>query len=149
MSLRVVRRVVVRGMLLVAVVWLGLQLLPPVRTARVAVPPDSATPEQVVRAYVAALNAHDCGTARDLTVPEEWSYSDGWCEDVASLRHLDMVGSVTPSPGKVDSVGVTFDLDWRFLRGDGSLPQGRTSWGYDLQRTSADDPWRIVGQGVG
>jgi hypothetical protein len=139
----------VRAVLLAAVTWLALQLLPPMRTANIDVPPDSATPEQVVRAYVTALNAHDCGTARDLTVPEEWSYSDGWCDDVASLENFDIVGSVSPTPDRVESVGVTFDLDWRFLHGDGSMPEGRTAWGYELQRTSADAPWRIVGQGMG
>jgi hypothetical protein len=46
-------------------------------------------------------------------------------------------------------VTVQFDLDWRWLRSDGSMPEGRTTWGYLLVRDSDDAPWRIFDQGAG
>ena len=47
-------------------------------TARVPMPADDATPEQVVRAYADAVHAGDCETADALTDGRARS----WCGDV-------------------------------------------------------------------
>lgn len=128
-------------------------LLPPRQTQEVAVPADVATPERVVAAYTAALDAHDCDTAEALTAPGTDPAS--WCEDVAGLAGV-RIGEATPERPEwsghaagveVVHVPVRFDLDWRPLRDDGSLDEGSTTWGYLLVRDAQTAPWRIAGQG--
>jgi hypothetical protein len=133
-------------------------LLPPRQTGDVAVPPRDANPEQVVTAYLDALNAHDCDTAAALTTADpEDSSAKLWCEDVASLKNVDIQDHFSEQPNlsghsapeEVANVPVTFDLNWRLFHNDGSMDEGATSWGYLLVRDSADSPWRIFDQGVG
>jgi hypothetical protein len=141
--------------LLVAGVALAYVLLPPRQSADIAVPPDDASPEATVTAYLAALNAHDCSTAAAVMLDAE--SAESWCHRVASLRHVAVRESSVEEPewsgrasyDDVVNVPVTFDLDWRLFGGDGSMEEGPTTWGYLLSRTSADEPWRIVDQGVG
>ena len=131
-------------------------LLPPQQMGDVAVPPRDATPEQVVTAYLDALNAHDCDTAAALTV----AGAEGgarWCRDVASLKNVDVRDhfmevpeySGHSAPDEVAHVPVSFDVDWRPFHNDGSMGEGATTWGYLLVRGSVDAPWRIFDQGVG
>ncbi|GAB3674556.1 hypothetical protein GCM10025868_22960 [Angustibacter aerolatus] len=127
-----------------ALVW---YLAPSPRTRTVAVPPAGATPEQVVLAYLDALDAHDCDTVRRLTVPEERSWTRRWCRDVASARHPRVLG--TSFEGTRVGVGVSFDLTWRRLHDDGSMAPGDTSWGYTLQPVGPDGAWQVVDQGMG
>ncbi|WP_252976266.1 hypothetical protein [Janibacter melonis] len=54
---------------------------------RVAIPPDDATPEEVVRAYTDALAAQDCETAEEIASV----MGDTWCGDVE-------VGAATVRP---------------------------------------------------
>src|SRR4051794_35876092 len=67
-------------------------LLPPRQTSAVAVPPDHATPEQVVTAYLEALNAQDCGTAEALMTQRTKETAAQWCKDVASLTSVRVHG---------------------------------------------------------
>ncbi len=132
-------------------------LLPPRQTGDVAVPPRDASPEQVVSAYLDALNGHDCDTAEALMTTTAADHARSWCHDVASLEGVDVQGHVTErpewsghvAPDEVVRVAVTFDLSWRLLRNDGSMNEGPTTWGYLLARDSASSPWRIFDQGVG
>lgn len=132
-------------------------LLPPRQTGDVAVPAPGATPEQVVRAYLDALNAHDCDTAEALTTEDAKDTAESWCENVASLSGVDVRDHVKErpkdtgrsSPEEVADVPVTFHLKWRPFRNDGSMHQGATTWGYLLVHDSADSPWRIFDQGTG
>ena len=123
----------------------------------VAMPPDAAAPPEVVATYLAALDAHDCDTAVALATESFASTAREWCDDVASLGDREVGEAVNEDPAwgglpagtEVVSVPVTFDLDWRWLRSDGSMPEGATAWGYRLSRTSPEAPWRIVDNGVG
>lgn len=132
-------------------------LLPPRKSDDVAVPANDATPEQVVMAYVNALNAHDCDTAEAVWVSDAKVGAKMWCEDVASLTDVDVGDSSMERPqwsghsatDEVANVGVTFNLNWRLLHNDGSMPEGTTVWGYLLVRDSPDSPWRIFSEGVG
>lgn len=125
-------------------------LLPPRQQADVPMPADDAAPEQVVAAYLQALDAHDCDTARALTTDRLRSSASSWCEDLAGLSEVDVRAS---APVRADALGagvdVTFDLDWRLFHDDGSMPEGPTTWGYGLVRADADAPWRLDVEGTG
>lgn len=132
-------------------------LLPPRQTGSVAVPPSAASPEQVVTAYLDALNQHDCDTAATLMTADAQDSARSWCTSVASLTDVVVRDHTTErpehsghsEPDEVVNVQVTFDLDWRPFHDDGSLGEGVTDWGYLLVRSSPDSPWRIVDQGRG
>jgi len=132
-------------------------LLPPRQTGDVAVPPRDASPEQVVTAYLDALNEHDCDTAEALVTADAEDHAKLWCEDVASLKDVDIRDHFTErpkdsghsAPEEVANVPVAFDLNWRLFHNDGSMDEGATTWGYLLVRDSADSPWRIFDQGRG
>jgi hypothetical protein len=131
-------------------------LLPPRQSAEVAVPSADASPEQVVAAYLAALNAHDCDTAAALVV-ENHDSARSWCTNVSGLTSIKVGEHAVERPEysghsasqEVVAVPVTFDLNWRAFHSDGSMPEGPTTWGYLLVRDSAHPSWRIFDQGVG
>ena len=132
-------------------------LLPPRQTSSVSVPAPDATPEQVVTAYLEALNAHDCDTAVAVMTEEARASAESWCEDVASLTGVIVRGHVTErpqdsghsTPEEVANVPVSFHLSWRPFHNDGSMDEGATTWSYLLVRDSADSPWRLFDQGTG
>lgn len=132
-------------------------LLPPRKTADVAVPAPDATPEQVVTAYLDALNAHDCDAAQAVTTGGARDSAKSWCQDVTGLTDVDVRDHFAERPrwsghspsAEVANVPVTFDLDWRPFHSDGSMDEGATTWGYLLVRQSAGSPWRIFDQGTG
>ena len=147
------------GGAVLALLSLGLALflgLPPRQSASVPVPPDDATPEQVVEAYVRALDAHDCDTAYEL-VDGDTDAAEAWCRRVASLEDLTVSPAEPEEPAwsgraadeQVVRVPVEFVLTYRPLRSDHSMEEGRTPWGYLLVRGSDEDPWRIFTQGNG
>ena len=120
----------------------------------IAIPPDDASPEEVVRTYLGAVDAHDCDTAADLWKSQ--SAASTWCDDVASLAKVkvgeafpDDPASRTSGPDQeVVKVTVWFDLHRRPLDLDVSTDDGYRVWGYRLERDDPSDPWRIVDQGV-
>lgn len=142
---------------LVVAVAVALVLLPPFKSRDVGLPPDSAEPDEVVVAYLDALDAHDCDTAKALMTGGAREIAADWCTDVASLDDIEVGGwsasGLWPAGAKRHpesaDVAVTFDLDWRIFHGDISMPEGKTPWGYQLVRTGPDGPWRISGQGTG
>jgi hypothetical protein len=142
---------------LVVVATAAYLLLPPRQTRDVAVPRNDANPEEVVSAYVAALNAHDCDTAKALTTDGAEDEATSWCGEIASLTHVDIHGhfaedpedSGHSGPEEVANVPVSFNLNWRLFHNDGSMEEGATTWGYLLVRDSADSPWHIFSQGLG
>ena len=135
----------------------GYLVLGPRQSAEVAVPPADATPEQVVTAYLKSLDAHDCETAEAVMTDDARGIATGWCHEVAGLSDAHVGGhSLVPpkysgrEPGEqVADVAVTFDLDWRLFHNDPSLPEGTTTWGYELVRSTPDAPWRIFSEGTG
>ncbi|MBD5787486.1 hypothetical protein IF650_15040 [Cellulosimicrobium terreum] len=129
-------------------------LVRPLPVTPVALPPDDAAPEQVVDAYTRALAGHDCATASALRTP---AGSSTWCADVAALTEVQVGAGTVEDPAwsghtpdqTVVNVPVTFDVEWRAFRADGSMDEGPTTWGYLLVRDTTTDPWRIVDEGVG
>ena len=132
-------------------------VLPPVQTRHVALPAADAGPREVVRTYLAAIDAHDCATAESLAEPGLVDDARTWCEDAAGLDELQVGAGHRERPqwsghagtDQVADVGVAFGLRWRAFHGDASMPSGRTVWGYQLVRHAPGAPWRISDQGVG
>lgn len=131
-------------------------LLPPWQTNSVPVPPRSATPRQVVDSYLAALDGHDCGTAKALTTASARRDLGYWCRSVAHLDRV-RIGNVGSGDPRADGfpsaysdshVEVTFRIAWRFLHGDGSMPAGHTIWSYELVRPASGGRWLIFDQGT-
>lgn len=109
-----------------------------------SMPPADASPEDVVRAYVRAINAHDCTTARALAAG-----ADAWCghstlDDLRITGTTDRTREGRPTE-KVTQVLVEFTLHG----GDASMGEGRHGWGYLLDRSGPRGAWRIHDQGVG
>ena len=145
------------ALVVVVVATASYLLLPPRQSSDIAVPPLAATPEQVVTAYLDALNAHDCDPAEAVMTEDAKGSAKSWCQDVASLTDVDVSDHFTErprdsghkAPDEVANVPVTFDLNWRLFHNDGSMEEDSTMWGYLLVRDSTDSPWRIFDQGVG
>jgi hypothetical protein len=139
----VVGVVVVVAYLATAIVYRLSNPLP--RERDVALPDAAATPDAVVAAYVAALDAHDCETADALWAGPGPAAS--WCEDLASITLL----STATHRGARNwaTVGVGLDVDWRWLKADGSMDEGSVTWGYTLRRDGQGRPWRILKEGQG
>lgn len=144
------RRVIVGGTVVLVLgalvagflAWFGA----PFPTRDVALPPDDATPEEVVAVYLDALDAHDCDTANAL-----WAQPDGaraWCPALKGIEDVDIDAAESERQGKRTRmhVFVEWDLTWRpFASVSGDAED---FWGFYLARESDADPWRIVDQGV-
>ena len=132
----------------------------------VDMPTDDASPEVVVAAYIAALDAGDCETAKALVVPSSHESTQWWCSQVASMSNATVAAPVrepaelsgsanlqssgeSEASREVVNVRVTFDFKRRPFAWDISLPDGPTNWGYGLQRVSPGEPWRIFSGGHG
>ena len=132
-------------------------LLPPRQSGDVSVPGSDATPEQVVTAYLEALDSHDCDTAEAVMTEGAKESAKSWCEDVTNLTDVDVQDHFMERPkdsghswpAEVANVPVAFKLNWRHFHNDGSMDEGPTTWGYLLVRNSAESPWRIFDQGTG
>lgn len=156
-----VRRVVGFGLAGVIVVVLlaaaAYFLLPPWETRDVAMPPSDASPAQVVKTYLDALDSHDCGTARALTAASASDEVGWWCDNLSSVRDVVVRKPFTDNPGatrkdpsaRVVNVPVFFDLRWRATVSDVDVADIIPGWGYLLKRNSPDGPWRIFDQGLG
>ncbi|SEG89829.1 protein of unknown function [Thermomonospora echinospora] len=127
--------------------------------SRVGIPPVGASPQEVVTAYVAAINAHDKEAGRRLSTPHFAQQQEGGEDDqfrnIVEISHLQVQtplsnGGHESADGKryqdAVYVPVTFILKQREVV---SMPNGHTAWGYILVRTGADQPWRINDHGVG
>ena len=116
-------------------------------TARVPIPPDDATPEQVVQAYADAVHARDCKTAEALVINQRQS----WCGsiDITGLKVIEL----TQERKATDSgQGPMIERVWVSLTsrgGDISFPDGDHVWSYYLDRTGPNGAWRIYEQGTG
>ena len=125
----------------------------------VALPSAGASPQDVVRAYVNALDAHDIDTARALLTSEHSKdvkgQTDSWFSNVRSIADLSISAPVTES-GRSDTaakgyrfvvyVPVEFTLRQRHQV---SMPDGPTNWGYLLARNTDTTRWLIVVEGMG
>jgi hypothetical protein len=110
----------------------------------VAVPPDSATPEVVLDAYLRALVAGDCAIGRKLAVPTFQKGNGELCGStgVTGFR-------IEPPPARPSADEVVFFSVLRTTGSDdGSIQPGEIGWFYSLQRQPSG-PWRITGGGTG
>lgn len=119
------------------------------KTRDVPLPATNASAEEVLQTYLDALNAHDCDTATALATESARQQVESWCHHVSSLEHVQVRPASVDAAANQTGFAVTFDLDWRLFRGDGSMDEGPTIWGYFLTRDSASGPWRISDQGMG
>lgn len=157
------RAVVVRvllGALALALVVLVLGVLGyrlNVPTTRVAVPTARATPDDVVRAYVAAYDARDLATVRAIDpgggavsrFRVMGSFSDLVLEDTRwdDRTSLGAPAGADPDRGRV-YVPVTMTahgMDTAEL----GFSDGPMLWGFFLERSGRSEPWVVVDQGVG
>jgi len=105
-------------------------------SARVPLPPDNASPQQVLEAYLQALAAGDCETVKALTE----GGSKGLCGSVTAY---------TPPRLFLALKGdLLFTTTVTISGGDGSMPDGPNTWNYTLGQDAAGR-WRIVNQGTG
>lgn len=115
-------------------------------TASIPMPPDEATPEQVVRAYADAVRAGDCRTADALVLR-----GGSWCGDI-EMTALTVTDQAQEKRETEAGNGPLIQRVWVEVTiegGDGSLPDGRNLWSYLLDRTGPSGAWRIYDQGMG
>jgi hypothetical protein len=117
----------------------------------------SASPQRVVAAYVAALDAHDIPTARALLTPAHARVVEGegdsWFRNVVSITNLHMNRPYNDAYDARQrhyrfgvSIGVQFVLQQHRAM---SMPNGPTVWGYILVRNSRRQRWLIADEGSG
>lgn len=110
-------------------------------------PPDDASPEQVVRAYTDAVHAGDCDTAAALVDDR----SESWC-GATDITALTVTGTTQERKSTVAGDGPLIQHVWVNLTprgGDVSLPDEEMMWSYLLDRTGPNGAWRIYEQGMG
>ncbi|MCE1180212.1 MAG: DUF4829 domain-containing protein [Micrococcales bacterium] len=116
-------------------------------STQVAMPPDDATPEQVVRAYVDAVHAKDCETADALFEDGEGS----WCGDI-DITSLTVTSQSQERRETTSGAGPVIErvhVQITTRGGDVSMPDGEHMWSYLLDRVGPNKAWRIYDQGVG
>jgi len=134
-------------------------LLAACTTTKVPMPPDDASPDDVVRAYVATLAARDCETAKALFAPNrvgDGTISENSCGHLV-ISNLEVTRSVAHPPATGISADMAtgweqaWDVDARFdVTGGGiSLRDGNYPMTFLLVRSTDTDPWRLVGFGMG
>jgi hypothetical protein len=96
-------------------------------------PAVSATPPEVVAAYVDALDAYDCNTARaqwlsDTAAPQMWC---------SAVRRAQIVSEMAPvhKSARID-VPVMLNIRWRPFKDDGSIEGNPFGWTYILSQDS-------------
>ncbi|MEO5940143.1 MAG: hypothetical protein ABIZ72_04320 [Candidatus Limnocylindrales bacterium] len=110
----------------------------------VALPPDSATPLDVLQAYLGAMRNGDCGIAHQLFVQPARAGNGDLCGHVTLFSYR-LTGDPLIS-GETEIVyGTTLTTGGS---SDGSIPFGDYPWAYDLVR-QPNGAWRIVSAGQG
>ena len=132
--------VLVVGLLVVANYFLQIVRL----SGHVPMPAASASPVEVVRSYLDALNKHDCSTAVALWTTRETPSS--WCDDVSEIT-AEVVGtSKEGNPATQRDVSVQINVRWRPFHDDGTLPSN-FGWTFLMKRLPTG--WRIYDSGQG
>lgn len=109
-----------------------------------ALPPDSATPDVVLNAYLTALKAGDCGTTHQLFATSNVNVGNGdQCGALHVSAFTPLAGPATPKAGEV-----VFSTELTTSGGDFSMPDGQHTWFYTLDRQPSG-AWRITGGGSG
>jgi hypothetical protein len=118
--------------------------LPSPSHAAVTIPPDSAPPAAVLDAYLRALQAGDCGLARELTIPRQFGPS---MVDLCGVTGV-IAYSISDGPVVVDPSMVRFETALTITGTAGGIAAGEFRFTYFLQQQSSR-AWRIVDGGGG
>jgi len=113
-------------------------------TRAVVLPPDSASPQVVLDTYLRALVAGDCDTGRKLA-------ADGFEQGHGNLCGQTQVQAygILGAPAQPSTNEVVFATSLITTgTGDSTVPSGRVTWFFSLDR-QPNGPWRIVGGGSG
>lgn len=120
---------------------------------QVDVPPDSASPQDVVQAYLEASASKDRSTIEALVIDDIMvpSWSDLLLGRGAAVDHVRIKAPVRDRRGEArtyqQGVYVPVDLTVTDGASDG-FSDGPQTWGYLLVRNADTEPWRIIDQGV-
>lgn len=105
-------------------------------------PPDSAPPEVVLDAYLKALVAGDCATARALGTA---SFGDGFlCGGLVRV-----VAFEEPTVTEAYDTGVAYTVVLTTRGSDVTVPDGAHPWRIAVVREQGDGPWRVGSAGNG
>jgi hypothetical protein len=117
--------------------------------AKVEVPPPNASPAQVVRTYLDAIQAGNCTVLSQLATRNQAERA--WCGKGLTISRI-TIGDPVPDPGSLASrdfeqaVYVPVRLDVQ--GGADSVESGMRDWGYVLVRDAAVQQWRIADEGT-
>jgi hypothetical protein len=114
------------------------------RSDVVAMPPDTASPLEVLGAYLGAMRNGDCPTAHRLFV-EPIGVRNGDLCGAVTLFSYRLTGNPLPHGATEIIYGTTLTTGGS---GDGSIPAGDFLWNYDLVQ-QPNGAWRIVSAGQG
>lgn len=115
-------------------------------------PPPTATPEQIVLAWVEASKQGDCATVRALTRPGRPAWCSSFLDSDAQIGGVEIVKSKPQPTGRNDSLrdwskGYVVHTTLTISRGGVSMPAGQTPWSFWLGRQASDERWVVVDWG--
>lgn len=115
---------------------------------RIPVPSADASPDAVVAAFIAAINARDSRTIAAITPPSDEPLYTEWF--TSTLDHVSIDAARAFDEPSVPGENVYVHVDFVVRGGDGSFEPGvLTGWGFTLARADASERWLVVGSGVG
>jgi hypothetical protein len=107
-------------------------------------PPDAATADVVLRAYLQALVQGDCSAGKVLGTPS-FGFGNGELCGQTTVSGF----SISGSPATPNATEVVFaTLLTTSGTADGTVPPGSLTWFYDLKQQS-NGAWRLAGGGSG
>jgi hypothetical protein len=110
-----------------------------------AVPPNSATPREVLAAFLAAAQARDCALARALVAPSGAQQVDSFCGSI-QVHSFQIIGDGNGAAPNAHEV--VFATMLGVSGGDVTLPDGSHTIFFDLLQQPGGE-WRIAGGGSG
>ena len=146
MRTKLIALAVVLGLVALAVFTEWTFEVVPFERRDVAMPPGSASPQQVVATYVEALDAHDCDTAEELWLNDK-ADPEMWCSQISRARIVGAADASRESAGRID-VSLTLNVRWRPFQNDGTIAGDPFSWTYILTQDRRG-AWRIIDNGQG
>lgn len=109
----------------------------------VVLPPGSASPEDVLDAYLTALQSGNCDGARALATREFADQTMIYCSGVRVTGFRVFANPATPNDNEV-----VFTLSLTTSGGDETLRDGSHIWFFSLVRQTGG-AWRLSGGGTG